>query len=72
VPSTGTQALTALRFSKRTERSTWRSRTSGNFESGSTLDGLLEIVDERGAGHAGLAVDRIAQEPQISSRQLES
>jgi hypothetical protein len=53
----GDPGFDALRFSKRTERSTWRSRTSGNFESGSTLDGLLEIVDQRRAGHAGFAVD---------------
>ncbi len=56
----GTQALTFLRFSKRTERSTARSRTTGNLLSGARVMGCLfgqELVDEGGAGHAGFAVD---------------
>ena len=44
-------------FEEDTERSTWRSRTSGNFGERLDLDWLLEIVNQRGAGHAGLAVD---------------
>ncbi len=58
----GTQALTFLRFSKRTERSTARSRTTGNLRERREGDGLVfvgagELVYERGAGHHGLAVD---------------
>ncbi len=58
----GTQALTFLRFSKRTERSTARSRTTGNLREWREGDGLVfvgagELVDQRGAGHGGLAVD---------------
>ena len=36
------------------------------------LNGLFEIVDQRGAGHAALPLIRMAHEPQISSRQFES
>ena len=56
----GTQALTRLRFSKRTERSTARSRTTGEFGERSEGDGVVraeELIDKRGAGHHGLAVD---------------
>src|ERR1039458_2211674 len=68
----GTQALTAFRFSKRTERSTWRSRTNGNLLSGSTLIGCSTFATSVEQAILALPLMRIAQEPQISSRQLES
>jgi hypothetical protein len=57
VPSIGTQALTALRFSKITLRSVARSRTIRELGERLELDRLFEIVDQGGAGHAGASVD---------------
>jgi hypothetical protein len=68
----GTQALTAIRFSKRTERSTCRSRTSGNLLSGSTRMGCSRLSTSAEQAMRALPLMRMAQEPQISSRQLES
>ena len=68
----GTQAWTRFRFSKRTERSTWRSRTSGNLESGSTLMGCSRLSTSEEQAMRALPLMRMAHDPQISSRQLES
>ena len=68
----GTQALTAFRFSKSTERSTWRSRTSGNLLSGSILTGCSRLSISAEQAMRALPLMRMAQEPQISSKQLES
>src|SRR5579863_7185935 len=72
VPSMGTQALTAFRFSKITARSTARSRTIGNFEKGSRRIGCSRL--SMSAEHAMRARPLIsmAHDPQTSSRQFES
>src|SRR5205085_4183942 len=68
----GTHALARFRFTKRTERSTARSRITGNFERGSRVTGWFN--SSISAEHAIRArpLMRIAQEPQTSSRQFES
>ena len=54
----GTQALTRLEVLEEHGAVDRRDRgRGGTCESGASRDGLLEIVDQRGAGHAGLAVD---------------
>src|SRR5665213_3474987 len=68
----GTQALTFFRFSKSTERSTARSRTTGNFESGASVMGCVSLSTSAEQAIIALPLISIAQEPQISSRQLES
>ena len=72
MPSTGTQALTAFRFSNSTERSTCRSRTSGNLDSGSIRIGCSRLSTSAEQAMRALPLIRMAQEPQISSRQFES
>src|SRR6266404_9012725 len=72
VPSTGTQALTFFRFSKSTLRSTERSRTSGNFDSGSSLMGWSYLSSRAEQAMRALPLISMAQEPQTSSRQFES
>src|ERR1035441_2222265 len=68
----GTQALTAFKFSNKTDRSTCRSRTSGNLLSGSTRMGCSRLSTRAEQAMRALPLMRIAQEPQISSRQFES
>src|SRR5579872_543982 len=72
VPSTGTHALTALRFSKITLRSTARSRTIGNFENGSSFTGCSRLSMRAEHAIRARPLISIAHEPQTSSRQLES
>src|SRR5580698_7880484 len=73
----GTQALTFFRFSKRTERSTARSRTTGNLLRGArvmvwSLLGPVSLSTRAEQAIEALPLMSMAQEPQISSRQLES
>ena len=58
----GAQALTALRFSKRTPRSTGEIADDGELGERGETDGLvgsffLQRVDEGGTCHAGAAID---------------
>src|SRR5260370_41806842 len=73
----GTQALPFLRFSKRTERSTARSRTTGNFERGArvmgwSLFGPVSLSTRAEQAIVALPLVSMAQGPQISSRQVEA
>src|ERR1700739_1900110 len=68
----GTQALTALRFSKITLRSVARSRTTGNLENGSSLTGCSRLSIRAEQAIRARPLMSMAQEPQTSSRQLES
>src|SRR5271165_2718161 len=68
----GTQALTAFRFSNSTLRSTARSRTTGNFESGSRRIGFSRLSTKVEQAMRARPLISMAQEPQTSSRQLES
>src|SRR5947199_9481798 len=68
----GTQALTAFRFSKRTERSTLRSRTTGNLDNGASRIGWSNLSTRAEQAMRALPLMSMAQLPQISSRQLES
>ena len=71
----GTQALTAFRFSKSTLRSTERSRTTGNLESGARVmvsEFANNLSTSAEQAIIALPLMSIAQEPQISSRQFES
>src|ERR1039458_10194739 len=68
----GIQTLTAFKFSNKTDRSTCRSRTSGNLLSGSTRIGCSRLSTSDEQAMRARPLMRIAQEPQISSRQFES
>src|ERR1700719_2391724 len=68
----GTQALTALRFSKITLRSVARSRTIGNLENGSSFTGCSRLSISAEQAMRAFPLISMAQEPQTSSRQLES
>src|SRR5579863_8284075 len=72
VPSIGTQALTAFRFSKITLRSVARSRTMGNLENGSSLTGCSRLSISAEQAMRARPLISMAQEPQTSSRQFES
>src|SRR5437867_2804254 len=72
VPSTGTQAFTRFRFSKITLRSTVRSRTIGNLLKGSTWIGWSSLSTSAEQAMRAFPLMSMAQEPQTSSRQLES
>src|SRR5882724_11486630 len=72
VPSTGTHAFTAFKFSNKTLRSTARSRTIGNLENGSNLIGCSSLSTSAEQAMRALPLISMAQEPQISSRQFES
>src|SRR5580700_2386154 len=72
VPSIGTQAFTALRFSKITLRSTARSRTTGNLENGSSRRGSARWSISAEQARRALPLISMAHEPQTSSRQFES
>jgi len=72
VPSTGTHALTFFRFSKITLRSTARSRTTGNFDNGSSLIGCSRWSMSAEQAILALPLISMAQEPHTSSRQFES
>src|ERR1700733_10630050 len=72
VPSIGTHAFTAFRFSKITLRSTARSRTTGNLENGSSFTGCSRLSIRAEQAMRARPLMSIAQEPQTSSRQFES
>src|SRR5271154_5418280 len=72
VPSIGTQAFTALRFSKITLRSVARSRTTGNLENGSRRTGCSRLSIRAEQAMRARPLMSMAQDPQTSSRQFES
>ena len=57
MPSTGTQALTRHQVFKQNRAVDLQIAHQRKLRERLDLDGLLEIVDQRGAGHARLAVD---------------
>src|SRR3954462_13558794 len=68
----GIQALTRFRFSNKTLRSTAGPRTAGNFESGPSLRGCSRLSTRAEQAMRARPLISMAQEPQTSSRQLES
>ena len=72
MPSMGTQAFTAFRFSKSTLRSTAKSRITGNLENGSRRMGCSSLSTRAEQAMRARPLMSMAQEPQTSSRQLES
>src|SRR5579859_4733380 len=72
VPSTGTQAFTRFRFSKSTLRSTARSRITGKRDKGSRRTGCSNLLISDEHAIAAFPLISMAQEPQTSSRQLDS
>src|SRR5450432_681644 len=72
VPSTGTHAFTAFRFSKITLRSTAKSRTTGNLVSGSTRIGCSSWSTRAEQAMRALLLMTMAHDPHTSSRQFAS
>src|SRR5258706_13687187 len=72
VPSIGTHALTALRFSKITLRSVARSRMTGNFENDSSRIGCSRLSINAEQAMRARPLISMAHDPQTSSRQFES
>src|SRR2546427_1295945 len=72
VPSTGTHAFTRLRFSNSTLRSVARSRTMGNFESGSSRIGCSRFSPHAEQAMPALPLMSMAHDPQTSLRQVDS
>ena len=68
----GTHALTVRNASNIFCRSTWRSRTSGNFVSGSSTIGCVSWSIRAAQACRGTPLTSIVHAPQTSSMQLES
>src|SRR6202007_1511061 len=68
----GIQAFTRFRLSNMNWRSTARSRTTGNFDIGSRRMGCSNLSTSAEQAMRALPLISMAQEPQTSSRQLES
>src|SRR5712672_2351008 len=68
----GIHALTRFKLSNMNCRSTARSRTTGNFDIGSSRIGCSNLSTNAEQAMRALPLMSIAHEPQTSSRQLES
>jgi hypothetical protein len=71
-PSTGTQAFTFSRASNIFWRSTWRSRTTGNFVSGSSRIGCSSSSISAAQACRGTPLTSMLHAPHTSSMQLDS